>query len=151
MVGATHKYASLEMRIVAAILDAIVLASFFLLFIAGGFMLLLSTSDFGKGDPPNWAFVSFLAIVLGTYPVFSALYFIVLWTWRGQTVGQMAMHIAVVARDGYRIGWGSSVLRYIGFVLSIVLLFIGFLIALWDGEKRGLHDRIARTVVIEIG
>jgi uncharacterized RDD family membrane protein YckC len=91
------------------------------------------------------------ALIIGYFVAFIPLYFIALWAWRGQTIGQMAMHIKVIARNsGTGIGPGSAILRLIGYIFSVALLFIGFLMVLWDSEKRGLHDRIANTIVVEI-
>jgi uncharacterized RDD family membrane protein YckC len=151
MLETGHKYARFETRLVAAILDTIVLASCFLLIFAAAVFVLLITSDFGEGDPPDLAFWAAFALIAGYFVAFVPLYFIAFWAWRGQTMGQMAVHIQVIARNGGSdIGLGSSVLRLIGCIFSTALLFIGFLMVLWDSEKRGLHDHIANTIVIEI-
>ena len=39
-------------------------------------------------------------------------------------------------------------LRLVGMTISAILLFTGFLLVLVDNRRRGLHDRIARTVVV---
>jgi uncharacterized RDD family membrane protein YckC len=39
----------------------------------------------------------------------------------------------------------------IGKIVSSIILFIGYLMILWDGKKQGLHDKIAGTVVIKVG
>ena len=39
-------------------------------------------------------------------------------------------------------------LRYIGYIISGAIFYIGFLMIL-GGEKRGLHDRIAGTYVVK--
>lgn len=144
-----QRYASLEARLVAGVLDLVVLASFFLLFIAGAGLVLLLTSDFGDVDPPDSAFYAAVGIILAYLP-FAALYFVLLWTWRGQTIGQLAMRVRVVRRDGEQLELASAALRLLGCVLAAVPLFLGFLIAVLDTERRGLHDRLADTVVLEV-
>ncbi len=40
-----------------------------------------------------------------------------------------------------------GVVRFGGMIISTIPLFAGFLLILFD-DRRGLHDRIARTVVV---
>ena len=77
-------------------------------------------------------------------------YFIGLWSWRGQTMGQIASHIKVVRQDGKPMDLGTAVLRFIGYVVCVLTLGIGFLMIAFDERKRGLHDRLAGTYVIPI-
>jgi uncharacterized RDD family membrane protein YckC len=43
---------------------------------------------------------------------------------------------------------GRSTIRLVGLVLSIALLFLGFVPVLFDGERRGLADFLAGTRVL---
>jgi uncharacterized RDD family membrane protein YckC len=76
------------------------------------------------------------------------VYFIGFWTWRGQTLGQMATHIKVVRADGQPMDLGVATLRFVGLLVCGLTLGIGFLFIVFDKRKRGLHDRIAGTYVI---
>ena len=143
------RYASFETRLVALVLDVIVLLSVFLLFTAVAGLQLLLRSDFGDVDPPDSAFYLAAIIVLVYFFPFFPLYFLALWVWRGQTVGKMAMAIKVVRRDGYRLGVGTALLRLVGYLFSTLLLFAGFLMIAFDRQRRGLHDRLADTLVVE--
>lgn len=69
---------------------------------------------------------------------------------RGQTLGKMAMKIKVVTPDGGKIGWGKAIGRPVAEILSSCMLAIGYIIAIWDPEKRALHDRLAGTRVIKL-
>ena len=142
-------YAGLQLRIVAFILDIIVLVSFLMLFIAAGGLQTLLRSDFGKADPPDSAFYIWVAFILAFIP-FAVLYFVLLWSRWGQTVGMMAVHIKVISRDGGRIPVGRCALRLLGYPASVLPLFAGLAIALFDRERRTLHDHLARTVVVEL-
>lgn len=142
-------YAGLQLRIVAFILDMIVLVSFLMLFFAAGGLQTLLRSDFGKVDPPNSAFYIWVAFILSFIP-FAILYFVLLWSWWGQTVGKMAVHIKVVSRDGGRVPFRRSALRLLGYAASVLPLFAGLAIALFDRERRTLHDHLADTVVVEL-
>lgn len=70
---------------------------------------------------------------------------------KGQTPGKMAFGLRVVREDGEeRIGWGRAFLREIlGKIVSYVVLLIGFLMVAFRGDKRGLHDLIAKTSVVK--
>jgi uncharacterized RDD family membrane protein YckC len=142
-------YASLSIRLVAFILDLVVLFSFLLLFIAvAGFSLLLR-SDFGEGDISNSDALTATLIILSFF-AFVPLYFVLLLAWRGQTVGKMAVRIKVVRRDGGRVGLGQAFLRWLGYPASALPLGLGVLIALFDGERRALHDMLAGTAVVDL-
>jgi uncharacterized RDD family membrane protein YckC len=143
------RYASFETRLVAFVLDMIVLFSVFLLFTSVAGLQLLLRSDFGDVDPPDSAFyLAAIILLIYFFPLFP-LYFLALWVWRGQTVGKVAMAIKVVRRDGRRLGVGTALLRLVGYLFSTLLLFAGFLMIAFDRQRRGLHDRLADTLVVE--
>jgi uncharacterized RDD family membrane protein YckC len=96
-------------------------------------------------------------------PIIGIAYFIGFWTLRGQTPGKMAIGAKIVKRDGSDIGFGRSVLRYVGFFIYLAVLsqtvlrawyvavIIIVAISLFVGlnrEKRGPHDILAGTVVV---
>jgi uncharacterized RDD family membrane protein YckC len=58
------------------------------------------------------------------------------------------MRLRIVAPDGAPPHAGRSILRFLGLLLSIAILFLGFLPVLFDARRRGLHDFLAGTVVV---
>ena len=77
------------------------------------------------------------------------IYFTGFWAWRGQTVGMMPFNMQVVGvADGKKIDVVRGLLRYVGFIIAIIPLFIGLIWAAFDSRKQGWHDKIASTVVI---
>ena len=77
------------------------------------------------------------------------IYFAGLWTILGQTLGMLAFEIRILrATDGRRIGPGRAVIRFVGMLISFIVLFIGVIWVAADGRKQGWHDKIARTVVV---
>ena len=69
----------------------------------------------------------------------------------GQTLGKMAVGIKVVNDDGSAPGLGRAALREIpGKILSWIVIFLGFLWIIWDGQKQGWHDKIASTCVVRV-
>ena len=77
------------------------------------------------------------------------VYFVGLWSWRGQTIGMIPFGMQVVGvADGKKIDLLRGVLRYVGIIISIVPLFLGLIWVAFDSRKQGWHDKIAGTVVI---
>ena len=67
----------------------------------------------------------------------------------GQSVGNRVTRTRVVdARNGHLIPVGDAGTRYVLRMLISMVLFIGFLMALGNSQRRTFHDNIAGTVVI---
>ena len=65
------------------------------------------------------------------------------------TPGKMALGLKVVRSDGSPITYGRACGRFFAVMVSYFTLYIGFIIAGFDEEKRALHDRIADTRVVK--
>lgn len=78
------------------------------------------------------------------------LYFVGLWSGRGQTIGMMPFRLWVARiEDGGRPDVVRSFLRYIGLILSFAVLFLGVIWVAFDGQKQGWHDKLAGTLVVQ--
>lgn len=78
------------------------------------------------------------------------LYFILMEGSKYQaTIGKMVLRIQVVDQQGMRISNKQAIVRNIAKILSAVIILIGFLMVIFDERKRGLHDMIAGTFVVE--
>ena len=76
-------------------------------------------------------------------------YSVYFWTNSGATPGKMVMGLKVVsAETGGLIDVRAAILRYVGYIVSIISLGVGFLWVVWNPEKQGWHDKIAKTRVI---
>jgi uncharacterized RDD family membrane protein YckC len=66
----------------------------------------------------------------------------------GQSLGNRVAGTKVVdARNGRRVESGEAALRYfLRFTVSMIF-FVGFVVALFDAQRRTFHDKIAGTVV----
>ncbi|HEX7167218.1 MAG TPA: RDD family protein [Acidimicrobiales bacterium] len=142
-------------RLVAAIIDGIVIAvpSAIVVVVFLGASVAVDT---GTGDLVA-GFGSFVfTLVIG---VASIAYYVVLDGGpRGQTLGKMALSIQV--RDevgGGPIGYGRGALRrLLQFVANFIPCFGSLIVILdglwplWDPKRQALHDKIARSVVIDI-
>lgn len=65
----------------------------------------------------------------------------------GQTPGKKILGVRVVKLDGSPVTIQTAVLRTIGYYLNTILLFTGWLLAIFTG--RGYHDYLAGTKVVE--
>ena len=132
-------------RFAAYIIDGLVLAAVALPigFIYGfiyGFLPL-------EGQDP-YALGASLGAGLITFVVYVA-YFVGFWARGGATLGMRLLGLQVVRdADGGPITVGKAGIRYVGFVISALVLYIGLIWAAFDSRKRGWHDLMAGTVVI---
>lgn len=74
---------------------------------------------------------------------------------RGQTVGKLALSIAVRdARTGAPIGFWRAAGRFAITIVFTLLLYIPYLLdslaPLWDKRRQSWHDKVARTVVVDL-
>lgn len=74
-------------------------------------------------------------------------YFVTFWTATGQTPGNRVMRIRVVRDDGTRRRPRHALLRLIGMVVGLPLLW-GYVPILFNDRRRALHDAMAGTVVV---
>jgi uncharacterized RDD family membrane protein YckC len=64
------------------------------------------------------------------------------------TLGKKALNIKVCNMEYGRISFLQATGRHFGRYLSALILFIGYLMMLWDQKKQTLHDKMAGTLVI---
>ena len=110
-----------------------------------GFIAALALGLFGVDFPSTpvravFGCVGWLVVV--------GLYFVSFWTLTGQTPGMRFMGIRVITTSGAMPGRRRSFRRAWAMVLAALPLGAGFLLVLVDDRRRGLHDRIARTLVV---
>ena len=138
--------ASISLRIVAFILDCILMVGFFMLFFAlGGLQLVLR----GDSYPESAVYIWVGAIGAFFFPFAPAL-FALLWAWRSQSLGMMAVGLIITTREGYRLSHSRALLRTLAWPLSVLPFGVGLLPGFFDSEHRALHDRLAGTVVREL-
>ena len=83
------------------------------------------------------------------YVVWVAGYFVSFWSTTGQTPGDRAMRIRVRPQAGDKLPPRRALVRFVGLTLAAIPLFAGYLMILVDDRRRGLHDVLARTVVVD--
>jgi uncharacterized RDD family membrane protein YckC len=80
------------------------------------------------------------ALIAGTY-------FVLFWSTAGQTPGMRLLGLRAQLTAGGVPSVGRSIVRLTGLVLSIAVLFLGFVPVLFTEQRRGLADFLAGTVV----
>jgi uncharacterized RDD family membrane protein YckC len=101
------------------------------------------------GGSVRWTGEAMLAAGYLTSLVVLLLNFLVLPVFTGATVGKWATGLRIERQSGEPLGFGRATLRHtLGYLLSLLTLGLGFLLAAFDAEGRALHDRIAGTVVV---
>jgi uncharacterized RDD family membrane protein YckC len=90
-----------------------------------------------------------LLIVAGLTLVLFVANFVALAGTNGQSAGMRILGIYIVRVDGKPFTMKDAVKRHLlGYPLSMLACFLGFLRILWDPRQQGWHDKIARTIVV---
>jgi|SRR3989338_11623103 len=66
----------------------------------------------------------------------------------GGTPGKLILGLRIVNEQGTTIGIPRAILRYIGKIVSGMILLIGYIMIGFTQKKQGLHDMIASTYVV---
>jgi uncharacterized RDD family membrane protein YckC len=127
-------------RVLAVVVDLLVLGVTDLAVIYFTMQICGLTPD-DLGILPKGPLIAFMVVQNGGY--------LVTFTAGGQTLGKMAAGIRVVSTDpGGSVDLGHSVVRTLVWALLAIPAGLGFLTALFNRDRRGLHDRCAGTRVV---
>lgn len=118
----------------ALLYDVLLLAGILLAFTLFTYML-----RGGREIPPGtlWFQACLVALIAGFFAGF--------WSHGGQTLGMRAWRLRVVDRNGHPLGPARALARVAAGIVALLPAGLGFLWALVDREKLGLHDRLSGT------
>ena len=135
-------YAGLVTRIVAFVIDAVLILAVELLGAVAGVVIV------GVLHLPTA--INAILVVLGgcLAIIWSVGYLVVFWTTTGQTPGSRIMQIRVQTPDGSLLRPVRAVVRCVGLLLAALPLFLGYVPIVFDRRRRGLQDWLAHTVVV---
>jgi uncharacterized RDD family membrane protein YckC len=143
-----RRYAGFWIRFAALMIDGVILDILGLivflpvLAIIGGTAALSDLSSQG----PMVLLALFAAYLLIIVLIFAyQIYFV---SKRGGTPGKLILGLRIIRVDGSMLSKGQAAGRYLCYIIDGMTLYIGFLMAGFDDEKRALHDRICDTRVI---
>lgn len=77
----------------------------------------------------------------------SMVYFVFFWSFIGFTPGKALLGLQIVRQNGQRLSVGRAIVRFIGYMISAIPLFLGFIWIIFDREHEGWHDKLANTQV----
>lgn len=128
------RYASFLRRALASIIDSIIWA-----IISLPILLILNEQGIVLKDIGSLTFDLFLPFIL-------TLFF---WQMYQATPGKLLLNIKIVCIEtGAKPNFKQLVLRYLAYFVSIITLGLGFLWVIWDKKNQGLHDKLAKTAVV---
>lgn len=138
--------ASWAKRVLAILVDFLLLSLLLSWFGHAVFPNLLSSSSATYSSVPQSQALSFLGV---SFLVWVGYLSLLASSRRGQTLGMMLYGIAVRDVEGGSVSVGRATIRSV-----ILILASGFLIdafwPLWDPRRQALHDKPARTVVVDV-
>ena len=134
-----QEYAGFWIRVGASIIDSILI-------------LIITTpiliSIYGPASWTDGDWVRGLWDLLFSY-IFPAIAVIVFWIYKSATPGKMATKLTIVdAKTGNKPTTSQFVIRYLGYYVAMLPLFLGFIWVGIDQRKQGWHDKLAGTVVL---
>ena len=147
-------YGGFWRRMMAFLIDMIILfsTSLFILFVGILVLSMRFLSHYREFVPERLMAVtiSFLVVYLFMAVFIGMLYFTYFHGATGQTPGKMIFGLRVVQATGEKMTLGIGFLRWVGYLISAVVVYLGFIWIALDGRKQGWHDKIAGTVVIRV-
>lgn len=144
-------YAGFWKRFVAYIIDQIIISVLAFVIVIPFLAMIglgLWSQDFDVSENYIFAIISayfsiILFIVIGQW-----LYYALMESMKGATLGKMALGIIVTDMQGNRISFGRATGRYFAKIISSLILSIGYIMAGFTQQKQALHDIITGCLVI---
>jgi uncharacterized RDD family membrane protein YckC len=139
-------------RLLAALVDAVILTAINLLLFAPVFLIDYFRAELQTRDAaPDWAFRGITVLSFLLAALANALYVVGGWAWRGRTPGKSLLGLTVVKRGeigGRGIGWKAALIRAVVLVLAGLPLGLGWVWAFFEKDKRAFQDLAAGTWVV---
>ncbi len=137
--GESFEYVGFWSRFGASIIDSIIIIAITLptlyLIYGGDYFV---SEEFVQGFPDF--------IISYVFPLVATILF---WIYKCATPGKIALSVKIVdAKTGNNPTVSQSIIRYLGYYVSLIPLGLGFFWVAWDSKKQGWHDKMAGTVVI---
>jgi uncharacterized RDD family membrane protein YckC len=139
----TGRYAGPLTRLVAFIVDTIVVTFGFTLLVAGTvFVIRLFDPDFAI--PTQSGLIYSIALILWAF-----FYLWISYAVFGKTIGMMILGVRVVSSDGHVVLKGRQpFLRVLTFPLSFLVFGLGLLGIVFNPNRQAWHDHFAKTAVV---
>ena len=107
----------------------------------------IETSEFVRILKENGVFYKMMALQLGSIILLWA-YCIFSWTYMKATIGKYIMKLQVLNENGKNLSLLQSNARFLGYIPSVLFIFLGFFWIYFNDKCKAWHDYLAKTVVI---
>lgn len=147
------EYAGFWLRVLASLIDTLL----FGLLVLPVFALTLSDAQWStvhsEGGQATSLSIQALQVPGGVNLVVNyilpAVVIMLFWIYKSATPGKLLLKLRIVdAKTGGKPSTSQWFLRYLGYYLSMMVFFLGFIWVGLDRRKQGWHDKLATTVVI---
>jgi uncharacterized RDD family membrane protein YckC len=134
-------------RVLASLVDSLILGA-----LLAVVLVPLSIVAVKKASTDAGAAAGLLTIGYLVSTAVSLGYTLFFWSRSGATPGKKILRLKIVREDGVEpMGLGKALLRLLGYLLSSIVLGVGYLMVGFTQGKRGLHDMVAGTRVVRLG
>jgi uncharacterized RDD family membrane protein YckC len=153
-VAGSLRYAGFLARLIAYIVDMIIIGIAEMILMIPGFMLYFFAIVMSTSDNPNVALLLIAIMILMLTVLIAIILMFVYFAWFESskymaTPGKMLMKLRVTDMNGNRISFITALLRFILKTLLNQLLWIGSLAIIFSEKKQGLYDMLMSTVVVQ--
>jgi len=137
-------------RLVAYLIDSIILSFITLsLIIAGVILLRRGSGALNQADVIE-IIGAYLPYFMAVATLIEVFYFTYCHGVTGQTIGKWLCGLKVVKKNGELLGLGRAFLRWLGYWVSRFFFYFGFIWIAFSKQKQGWHDKIAGSYVIRV-
>ncbi|TCM61448.1 putative RDD family membrane protein YckC [Acinetobacter calcoaceticus] len=135
-----YQYVGFWVRVLATLID-LFLSTVIIL----PFALMFGPADYYSADAMRMGPFDFIVQIL------SAAVYIVCWLKFAGTPGKLLLNLKILDEaSGNPIRVSQAVIRYLGYFVSGMAFFLGFIWIGFDPKKQGWHDKMAKTVVVKL-
>lgn len=140
-------YAGFWSRFMARMIDSFIVGAIFAVLGVGMAVVLgsMAASDPQAGQGAAVVIALLFNVMALGFPIVYSAFFVAR---SGATPGKMAMGLKVVRPNGYDVSTGQAWGRAFADLLSQMTMCLGYLLVVFDEEKRALHDHVCGTRVI---
>lgn len=133
-------YSGFWRRFAASIIDGLILS-----LIGIGISYSLGTNPFAEEAKTNLETIDRVLTL-----IVSVVYVLLFWVnYDGATPGKRFLGIKIIKENGEKLNYPSAFIRYVGYWISSLPLFLGYFWMLWDKKKQAWHDKLAGTIVVK--
>jgi uncharacterized RDD family membrane protein YckC len=147
-------YAGFWKRFLAYLIDSLIVSVVSLIVVVP-VILMFGIGILAQNEMEEEEAAGLLVALIGAYMFVIAflvvaqwLYFALMESRKGATLGKMALGIIVTDMNGNPVSFGKATGRYFAKILSSLIFCVGYIMAGFTQQKQALHDILAGCLVI---